>query len=306
MPFTFANNVNTTLAGAITSAGQTSIVLASSANLPTLSGGNVMPLVLTDQATRSKFEIVYVTAISGATLTVIRGQEGTAALTWLIGDYAYAAETAGVLTDKASLSQTAIQTFSGPLFFSVATGTTIGSEVLIWRSATAYSNLGSASGVTVQGITGSLAVFGYSNTPGGTNHNEVTFDTVGNIGINGAFCAGTFVSSQPNGTAAYVPVVTDLSGSTLASTTHICRGTVTATFTASQTSAAATVTLSGAAAFSNANYTVALTVSNSSGLSGFPYMPTIASKTGTGFTITAYQSAVSTGTITFDMTITGD
>jgi Chaperone of endosialidase len=99
--YVFANNVNTTLAAPITSAGQTTIVLASSANLPIISGGNVMALTLTDAATQTAIEIVYVTARTGATLTVTRAQEGTAAQTWATGDFAYAADTAAILTSFA-------------------------------------------------------------------------------------------------------------------------------------------------------------------------------------------------------------
>lgn len=94
--FVIANNVNTQLAAAASS-GATALTLASSANLPTLSAGQIMPLTLNDAATGQNYEIVYVTAISGVTLTVTRAQEGTGALNWSIGDYAYCAPTAGTV-----------------------------------------------------------------------------------------------------------------------------------------------------------------------------------------------------------------
>ena len=94
--FVFANNVNTTLAAGINSTA-TTITLTSSAHLPTLAAGEIFALTLNDAATQSVFEIVYVTAISGASLTVIRGQENTAAQSWLTNDYAYASNTAGIL-----------------------------------------------------------------------------------------------------------------------------------------------------------------------------------------------------------------
>jgi len=97
--FVVANNVNTQLAAALPSsgAGSTTVVLASSANLPTLNTatGQMMPLTLNDAATGAIYETVYVTAISGATLTVLRGQEGTSALNWSVGDFAFCAPTAG-------------------------------------------------------------------------------------------------------------------------------------------------------------------------------------------------------------------
>lgn len=96
-PFTFANNIDTTLAAALTTSS-TTVTLASSAGLPTLPAGNYMPLTLNDQATGAVREVVFVTAIAGATLTVIRAQEGTSAQTWAIGDYAYVDFTADPVT----------------------------------------------------------------------------------------------------------------------------------------------------------------------------------------------------------------
>jgi hypothetical protein len=94
--FVIANNVSTTLATAAAS-GATTLTLASSANLPVLSAGQVMPLTLNDAATGQIYEVVYVTAISGVTLTVTRAQEGTGAQNWNIGDFAYVAPTAGTV-----------------------------------------------------------------------------------------------------------------------------------------------------------------------------------------------------------------
>jgi hypothetical protein len=56
-----------------------------------------MPLTLNDAATGQIYEVVYVTAISGVTLTVTRAQEGTGAQNWNIGDFAYCAPTAGTV-----------------------------------------------------------------------------------------------------------------------------------------------------------------------------------------------------------------
>jgi hypothetical protein len=94
--FVIANNVNTQLAAAVASTG-TTLTLASATNLPTLTSGQVMPLTLNDAATGAFYEIVYVTAISGVTLTVERAQEGTGALNWSLGDYAYCAPTAATV-----------------------------------------------------------------------------------------------------------------------------------------------------------------------------------------------------------------
>lgn len=97
--YVIANNVNTQLAAALPSsgAGSTTVTLASSANLPTLTSGQIMPLTLNDAATGQSYEIVYVTAISGVSLTVTRAQEGTGALNWNVGDYSFCAPTAGTV-----------------------------------------------------------------------------------------------------------------------------------------------------------------------------------------------------------------
>lgn len=92
--YVVADFVNTQLAAAASSSA-TTLTLASSANLPTLSTGQQMPLVLNDAATGQNYEIVYVTAITGVTLTVLRAQEGTGALNWNVGDYAYCGPTSG-------------------------------------------------------------------------------------------------------------------------------------------------------------------------------------------------------------------
>jgi hypothetical protein len=102
--FMFANNVNTTLAGAV-SPSATTITLSSAANLPpSIPAGQVLVITLNDAATRQNYEIVYATARTGATLTVLRGQEGTSALSWLTGDFAYSPPTAG---QQASFGQLA-------------------------------------------------------------------------------------------------------------------------------------------------------------------------------------------------------
>ena len=105
MSIVLTNFQNTTLAAASAS-GSTSFTLSSSANLPTLTAGQIMPLVLNDAATGAILEVVYVTAISGAVLTVTRAQEGTTAQNWNIGDFAYCAPTAQTLaTINGSSSQ---------------------------------------------------------------------------------------------------------------------------------------------------------------------------------------------------------
>ena len=127
--FIFANNVSTTLASSISSSA-TSFTLASSANLPSsIPAGQYLVITFNDVATKKNYEVVYVGAVSGATCSsVLRGQEGTAALAWLTGDFAYSAPTAG---QQESFGQTAANnawtgtnTFSNPV--TAPLGTTSG------------------------------------------------------------------------------------------------------------------------------------------------------------------------------------
>lgn len=87
--FQFLNFYETTLATSLSSSG-TTITVSNATGLPSIPAGQMLPMILNDAATRAVHEIVYVTAIAGSNLTVIRGQEGTAAVAWLASDYIYA------------------------------------------------------------------------------------------------------------------------------------------------------------------------------------------------------------------------
>lgn len=117
--FTFVNNLNTTLAAPV-SPSATNITLASTANLPaSIPASEVLVITLNDSATRQNFEILYATARTGATLTVLRAQEGTGALSWLTGDFAYSPPTAGQQESFGQLAEsntwTGANTFDDPV-----------------------------------------------------------------------------------------------------------------------------------------------------------------------------------------------
>lgn len=94
--FLFADNARTIL-GAPVLASATSITLASGAGakFPSPGAGQQFALTLNDQATGNIFEVCYCTARSGDVLTVVRGQEGTAAVAWSLGDFAWNGPTSG-------------------------------------------------------------------------------------------------------------------------------------------------------------------------------------------------------------------
>jgi hypothetical protein len=158
-----ANNVSTTLAAA-SSSSSTTFTLASNANLPTLSAGQVMPLTLNDAATGQTYEIAYVTAISGVTLTVLRAQEGTGAQNWNVGDFAFCAPTAGTIATG----------FGNPNnVFQVAPAT------LPTQAAQAV-RMGTAGGLTLRNkllnALGNINLRGYSSGTATTTANQYTID----------------------------------------------------------------------------------------------------------------------------------
>lgn len=102
--FLFSNNVNTTLAGSI-SPSSTSLTVSSSSHLPSsIPAGYYYVLTLNDEATRQNYEVIYATAVSGATFSgLLRGQEGTTALSWLVGDFVFNGITSGQMANAGQL-----------------------------------------------------------------------------------------------------------------------------------------------------------------------------------------------------------
>jgi hypothetical protein len=148
--FLFANNISTNLAGSV-STSATTITLASAANLPgTIPFGSVLVLTLNDVATRGNFEVIYATARSGTTLTVERAQEGTAALSWLTGDYVYSGPTAGQQEsfgqEGAANTWTGANTFNEPV--SIGNATAPGEAITLGQAESDFAAInGSASQV---------------------------------------------------------------------------------------------------------------------------------------------------------------
>ena len=87
MTILFTNNASTSLASGITS-GATSLTVATGqgALFPTITGSNIFYLTLQNQAGTTPIEIVKVTARSGDTMTIVRGQDNTTASAFNAGD----------------------------------------------------------------------------------------------------------------------------------------------------------------------------------------------------------------------------
>lgn len=101
MAIKFANNATTTLASGIVST-DTSITVAGSAGglFPSAGSGDYFYATINNSA--NDIEIVKVTARSGDVMTVLRGQDGTVALNWIVGDKFELRLTSRALADAAS------------------------------------------------------------------------------------------------------------------------------------------------------------------------------------------------------------
>ena len=100
----FANNATTTLAGPLSTTSTTCNVAAGSGALfPQPGAGQYFKMTFIDAQTKTLREIVHVTAVSGDTFTITRGQESTTQLNWNAGDIAANLITAGTFATFAQL-----------------------------------------------------------------------------------------------------------------------------------------------------------------------------------------------------------
>lgn len=231
--FIFGNFINTTLSAAATST-DTSLSVTSATNFPTLETGQQLPITLINAATQTVYEIIYVTAISGTTITVLRGQEGTVAQAWSIGDLVKGCiTTATVSPSPGTHSPVSSETLPVTLgTLKVTPGTLTeditlttpnagdpGSETTIYGSASAYTttvSTGVTSGSPYIELPDGSQVYSYvipasSPTAGirlvwdGTNYRATTFGATivaPAVASNEAVNLGQFVNSA--GTSGYL------------------------------------------------------------------------------------------------------
>ncbi len=95
MSVVYSNNASTSLSSGITNS-ETSITVGSVAGLPSLSAGDYYFATLAN-VTNTKIEIIKVTAAAGTTLTVVRGQDDTTAVSFDAGDNLQLRVTAATL-----------------------------------------------------------------------------------------------------------------------------------------------------------------------------------------------------------------
>lgn len=96
----YSNNATSLLSSAVTSSATTiQLVTGGGAAFPALTTGDAFYVTIMDAATQLIKEIVLCTARSGDTLTVTRGQQGTAALNWASSSIVAQLLTAGDLNN---------------------------------------------------------------------------------------------------------------------------------------------------------------------------------------------------------------
>ncbi|MCM7722272.1 gp53-like domain-containing protein [Enterobacter roggenkampii] len=153
-----ANNAQSVLAAGI-SASATALTLntGTGALFPSpVSGTSFFKLTLIDAATGQISEIVHVTAKSGDVLTIVRGQEGTAARSWSANDIAANMLTAGTILLLAQLESPAFTgTPTAPTAPAGTNTTQIANTAFIQAAITALS-LGTASQKNVGTGTGQI------------------------------------------------------------------------------------------------------------------------------------------------------
>ena len=154
----FANNCNTTLNGGITAVA-TSMVVTSATGFPSPTGSQYFYCTLADAATQTTIEIVKVTAVSGTTFTIVRGQDGTTGTIFASGAVVSLRLVAASLNDFPKLDETntftQAQTFSaltaGRIPFSGTGGLQSDSSLLFWDATNSRLGVGTSS-PAVQGI----------------------------------------------------------------------------------------------------------------------------------------------------------
>lgn len=109
----FSNNATTTLGSAVSSSATTMTVASGTGNLfPSPTGGQFFSATLWAQGSTTGVpnEIVYVTARTGDTMTVVRGQEGTTPQAWNVSDTFANYPTAFFYNGAASIGDVQSQT----------------------------------------------------------------------------------------------------------------------------------------------------------------------------------------------------
>ena len=208
----FANNCNTTLNGGITAIA-TSMVVTSATGFPAPTGSQYFYCTLADAATQTTIEIVKVTAVSGTTFTIVRGQDGTSGTAFASGAVVSLRLVRASLNDFPKLDETntftADQAITGQLTTSAGLATTSTftatppADGLVMDYATGYGRFSAFAGDGFQWYNAGVAntkLMQLSSTGVLTIGNAAT--SVSNVinGINSGTAGGADLNVQNNGT----------------------------------------------------------------------------------------------------------
>lgn len=191
MTVLFKNNAASTLSSGITNVA-TSITVANGALFPSLTAGQTFYATLTQSGTETSWEVVLVTARAGNVLTVVRGQDGTTAVSWTSGSKIELRLTAAVM--DAMAQEADLKTIHGKSI--LGTGNLILSPAEVYPEWFALSFNGSyadssvskrtphgSSGNITNPTTGSRTSDGYiqaTNTDAKLNYSAYLGDLTGN------------------------------------------------------------------------------------------------------------------------------
>lgn len=150
MPAKFTNNASAPLAASInTSSASITVTTGYGALFPSLAAGEYFYATLTNSS--NLIEIVKITARSGDTLTAVRAQEGTTALSWAAADKIELRITAADLANFAQFDSantfTGANTFSGAVALPAAP--TFGGGALVVASGGTGTTTSTGSGSSV-------------------------------------------------------------------------------------------------------------------------------------------------------------
>ena len=192
----FANNCNTTLSSSITNVA-TTLSVTSATGFPSPTGSQYFYCTLADAATQTTIEIVKVTAVSGTTFTIVRGQDGTSGTIFASGAVVSLRLVRASLNDFPKLDEANTFTFAPTFNTALAVGsggtglTSFTNGGVVFANST--STLTTSTGLTYSSVGDLIAGTGSS----------IAFSAnprfVDNISWNGA--ASAMYVGKVNGTA---------------------------------------------------------------------------------------------------------
>jgi hypothetical protein len=206
----WSNNAIATLANSITSS-QTTITLTAGegALFPSPVSGQFFTVTLISATTSTTFEIVWCTARSTDTLTVIRAKEGTTGTAFAAGDLAnglLTAGTLGLLVPWAAQGSTVYATPGTYTFTIPSTVTAL--DVQVWGAG---GGSGGTWGTNSTSVAGAGGGYGYSYLQGVTPGATVSV-TVGAGGTAGLANGGSPTAGGTGGTSSFGTYITCTGG----------------------------------------------------------------------------------------------